>query len=83
MLFKKMREDDILPYEKMAGLFQTRPKQSFMPPSGREGDREAGEGARGHKSREYDIIAGGYGIRPYGIGVMSASAKEPKASYTS
>ena len=38
----------------------------ILPPSGREGDREAGEGARGCKSREKDIIAGGYGIRPYG-----------------
>ena len=57
------REDDILPYEEMAGLFQTRPKQSFMPPSGREGDREAVEGARGHRSRAKDIATGEYGIR--------------------
>ena len=38
---------------------------SFLPPSGREGDREAVEGASGHKSAEYGIIAGGYEIRPY------------------
>ena len=36
-----------------------------MPPSGREGDREAVEGASGHKSRELDTFADGYGIRPY------------------
>ena len=31
-----------------------------MPPSGREGDHEVVEGARGHKSRECYIVAGGY-----------------------
>ena len=36
-----------------------------MPPSGREGDHEVVEGARGYKSRGKDIAAGGYGIRPY------------------
>ena len=56
MLFKKMREDDILPYEEMAGLFQTRPNQSFMPPSGREGDREAVEGAGGYESNDLPFM---------------------------
>ena len=37
---------------------------SFMPPSGREGDREAVEGASGYKSREKGIAACGYGIAP-------------------
>ena len=55
----------------------------ILPPSGREGDREAGEGARGRKSKAACLIAGGYGIRPYDMGVISTSAKEPKASYIS
>ena len=38
----------------------------ILPPSGREGDREAVEGARGYKSREQIIVAGGYGILFYG-----------------
>ena len=37
-----------------------------MPPSGREGDHEVVEGARGRRSRAKDIVKGGYGIRPYG-----------------
>ena len=36
-----------------------------MPPSGREGDREAVEGARGYNSRENCLVAGGYRIRSY------------------
>ena len=36
----------------------------LLPPSGREGDREAVEGASGHNSREYGLVAGA--IRPYG-----------------
>ena len=36
-----------------------------MPPSGREGDHEVVEGASGHNSKEYGLVAGGNGIRPY------------------
>ena len=38
----------------------------FLPPSGREGDREAVEGAGGHSSRAKVIATGRYGIHPYG-----------------
>ena len=54
------REDAIRPYKdrQISG--------HFLPPSGREGDREAVEGACGHRSRAKDIATGEYGIRPYG-----------------
>ena len=70
------REDDILPYRHLN--MSASPTQYFqlftlhfsllhiLPPSGREGDREAVEGASGHRSRAKDIVKGGYGIRPYG-----------------
>ena len=57
---KERREDDILPYKD-----KTNRGHSFVPPSGREGDREAVEGARGHSSRAKDIATGGYGTHPY------------------
>ena len=38
----------------------------IVPPSGREGDHEVVEGARGRKSKAACLIAGGYEIRPYG-----------------
>ena len=38
----------------------------LLPPSGREGDHEVVEGARGRKSNAACLIAGGYEIRPYG-----------------
>ena len=43
-----------------------KPAGNFLPPSGREGDHEVVEGARGHKSAEEGIVAGGYGILPCG-----------------
>ena len=36
-----------------------------MPPSGREGDREAVEGASGSESGEQIIVTSGYEICPY------------------
>ena len=44
---KERREDDILPYKD-----KTNRGHSFVPPSGREGDHEVVEGARGRKSKE-------------------------------
>ena len=41
-------------------------ENDLLPPSGREGDHEVVEGARGRKSKAACLIAGGYGIRSYG-----------------
>ncbi len=49
--------------------------RSYLPPSGREGDHEVVEGASGHKSREYGLVAGGYGIRLYGADEIFVSAE--------
>ena len=40
-------------------------RRFFTPPSGREGDREAVEGASGYKSKKSCIVASGYAICPY------------------
>ena len=52
-----------------------------MPPSGREGDREAVEGARGYRSRTKDIATGGYGIRPYGERREEQAPPLPSSEY--
>ena len=39
-------------------------ENDLLPPSGREGDHEVVEGARGRKSKAACLIAGGYEIRP-------------------
>ena len=41
-------------------------ENDLLPPSGREGDHEVVEGARGRKSKAACLIAGGYEIRSYG-----------------
>ena len=48
---KKRREDDILPYKD-----KTNRGHAFMPPSGREGDREAVEGAGGYESNDLPFM---------------------------